>query len=388
MMKNSLPDAAVVIPNWNGKHHLDGCFESLNRLAYPGEVEIVLVDNGSVDGSVDYTRKKYPRVKIVQNAENTGFAPACNQGADASRAPIVSFLNNDMRVEPTWLTELVRPIVDGKARCTGSLILSWDGKVVNYAGGGMNFYGIGCQVGMNDADVAKYQDPCETLFACGGAMAIDRKLHLECGGFDNDYFAYYEDVDLGWRLWVIGERVLYVPSSICYHHHSATSGRVDVHRIRLLQIRNPLYTIFKNYDDENLKRALPAALLLTLRRTKYLLSLDEADFTMHGNRGLKTGRFANLKVRGQAKLQSASVRMAGLADILAINDFATHLPPLIQKRKWIQSHRKRTDAEITKLFKDPFWVAEKAEDFGDLQQELVKLFGLDELFESEAAPKR
>lgn len=379
-LKLSLPDAAVVIPNWNGKHHLDGCFESLNRLSYPGEVEVILVDNGSVDGSVEHTRRRYPRVKIVANPENTGFAPACNQGADQSRAPIVAFLNNDMRVEPGWLTELVKPIVAGDARCTGSLILSWDGTTVNYAGGGMNFHGIGCQVGIDDPDVSKFKQPMDTLFACGGAMAIDRKLHLECGGFDNDFFAYYEDVDLGWRLWVIGERVLYVPGSVCYHHHSATSRRVDVHRIRLLQIRNPLFSIFKNYDDENMKRALPAALLLTLRRTKYLLALDENEFTMRGNRGLETGFFADLQVRGRAKFATANVRMAGLADVLAINEFSTMLPVLEKKRRWIQSHRKRSDAEVLKLFREPFWTAETTGDYADLQRALIETFGLDALF--------
>jgi GT2 family glycosyltransferase len=379
MLKSRLPDVAVVIPNWNGKHHLEGCFESLNRLAYPGEVEPILVDNGSKDGSVDFVRRRFPRVRIVENAVNTGFAPACNQGADASRAEIVAFLNNDMRVEPTWLSELVKPIVAGDARCTGSLILSWDGTVVNYAGGGMNFHGIGCQVGMNDPDVAKYRQPGETLFACGGAMAIDRELFLECGGFDNDFFAYYEDVDLGWRLWVIGERVLYVPSSVCYHHHSATSGRVDIHRIRLLQIRNPLFAIFKNYDDENLKRALPAALLLTLRRTKYLLALDESEFTMLGNRGLNTGAFADLKARSKARLQGATVPMAGLADVLAINELASHLPKLIEKRRWIQERRKRRDEEILPLFKEPFWLAEKAPEYAELQRMLTSFFGLDEI---------
>lgn len=380
-MKHSLPDLAIIIPNWNGKHHLQGCFESLNRLAYPGEIEIILVDNGSIDGSVEFVRKRFPRVKVLENASNTGFAPACNQGADSTRTPIVAFLNNDMRVEPSWATELVKPIVEGRARCTGSLILSWDGSVVNYAGGGTNFHGIGMQIGINDPEIGKYKTECETLFPCGGAMAIDRKLLLECGGFDHDYFAYYEDVDLGWRLWVIGEKVLYVPSSVSYHHHSATSRRVDVHRIRLLQIRNPLYTIFKNYDDENLKRALPAALLLTLRRTKYLCALDDSEFTMLGGRGMKHGPFADLRIRGRAKLERGSVPMAGLADLLAINEFTSSLPKLAEKRKWIQAHRKNPDSRILPMFKDPFWPAEGAAEYAEIQKEIVKFFGLDRLFD-------
>lgn len=378
LIKDSLPDVTIVVPNWNGKHHLDLCFGTLNQLAYAGHVELVLVDNGSVDGSVAYMRRRFPRVRLIENPTNQGFAAACNAGADLARTEIVAFLNNDMRVEPDWLTELVRPIVAKEGRCTASLILSWDGSEVNYAGGAMNFHGIGIQLGMNDRDIERWKTPGDTLFACGGAMAMDRALFLEVGGFDHDFFAYYEDVDLGWRLWVLGERVLYVPRSVVYHHHSATSGRVDVHRIRRLQIRNPIYAIFKNYDDPNLRRALPAALLLTLRRTKYLLNLDESEFSLEGGRGMKHGRFGNAKVRAKAKLKGANVSMAGLADILAINDLMDRLPGFAAKRQWIQSRRKRPDSEILTLFRDPFWTAEKTDDYADLQRDLLQFFELDE----------
>lgn len=378
--KDRLPDVSIVIPNWNGLHHLEPCFESLNTLAYPGHVELILVDNGSKDGSVEFMRRRFPRVQVVQNPINMGFASACNQGADVARTPIVAFMNNDMRVDPGWLIELVRPIADGKARCTGSLILNWDGTEVNYAGGAMNFHGIGVQVGMNDVDVGKYKAAQPTLFACGGAMAIDRELFLHCGGFDDDFFAYYEDVDLGWRLWVLGETVQYVPSSVIYHHHSATSRRVDVHRIRLLQIRNPLFSIFKNYDDDNVLRALPAALLLTMRRTKYLLNVEESEFSLAQNRGLKKGPFGGLRVRAAGKLSRGNVPLAGIADVLAINEFSAQISKFAAKRKWIQDRRKRSDKEILALFKEPFWPAERPEEYSTLQSDLADFFGLKELF--------
>ena len=378
LIDGSLPDVSIVVPNWNGKHHLDRCFESLNQLSYPGHVELILVDNGSVDGSVAHMRRRFPRVELIENVSNTGFAAACNAGADRSRSEVVAFLNNDMRVEPDWLTQLVEPIAAKETRCTASLILSWDGSVVNFGGGAMNFHGIGIQQGMNDADVEAYRKADDTLFACGGAMAIDRDLFLRCGGFDNEFFAYYEDVDLGWRLWVIGETVRYVPTSIAYHHHSATSGRVDVHRIRLLQIRNPLYAIFKNYDDEHLKAAFPAALLLTLRRTKYLLDLDEREFSLVDSQGMRQGIFGGLRTRGAARLQGATVPMAGLADILAINDLISGFDALVEKRRWIQAERKRDDKEIIGLFRDPTWAAERSEEYAGLQDDLLRFFGLEE----------
>ncbi len=301
-MPENLPDVSVVVPNWNGKHHLERCFASLEALSYGGRVELILVDNGSRDGSIALMRRRHPRVRLIQNRVNEGFAAACNRGARAAEGAVVAFLNNDMRVEPGWLEGLIAALRDG-ARCAASLIMSWDGSRVNYAGGGMNFHGIGIQLGLGDADAARHQRPGDTLFACGGAMAVERRLFLEAGGFDEDFFAYYEDVDFGWRLWVLGEKVAYAPASVAYHHHSATSARVDVHRIRLLQIRNPLCAIFKNYAAENLARALPAALLLTLRRTRYLLALDPAEFSLGENRGLERGLLAALRVRARAKLK-------------------------------------------------------------------------------------
>lgn len=379
MTANQQPDVTIVIPNWNGKHHLEPCFATLEKLAYAGHVEMILVDNGSADGSADFMARRYPRVRVIRNATNEGFAAACNRGADAARSPVVAFLNNDMHVDPSWLTELVLPLGEDQIRCTASLILSWDGTRVNYAGGGMNFHGIGIQVGIDDPNIDLYRKPADTLFACGGAMAVDRAYFLEIGGFDEDFFAYYEDVDLGWRMNVLGSRVRYVPSSIVYHHHSATSRRVDVHRIRLLQIRNPLFTIFKNYDEDNLRRALPAAILLTLRRTKYLLALDETEFTLAGNRGMARGPFSSLRVRSRARLKGATVPMAGLADVLALNDFSSRLPAMAKKRRLIQGRRQRPDAEIVRMFKDPFWPAEQAEEYGALQRDLAAFFGLDDV---------
>ncbi len=382
---SSHPDVSIVIPNWNGVQHLERCFATLQLLAYPGHVEQILVDNGSTDGSVQYMAKRFPRVRVLKNEVNTGFAAAVNRGAREANGKIVAFMNNDMRVDPSWLSELVKPIVEKKARCTASLILSWDGTRVNYGGGGMNFHGIGIQLGMDDADIDRWKKPGDTLFACGGAMAIDRGLFLDVDGFDEDFFAYYEDVDLGWRLWVLGETVRYVPTSITYHHHSATSRRIDVHRLRLLQIRNPLLSIFKNYDDENVERALPAAILLTLRRTKYLLALDENEFTLAGNRGMKTGPFASLRARGAKKLPGKRVPMAGLADVLAINEVMTHFDKFAGKRRRIQEARKRPDKEILPLFVDPFWPAERSDDYSRLSHELTAFFGVDKMF---AAKKR
>jgi glycosyltransferase involved in cell wall biosynthesis len=163
---------------------------------------------------------------------------------------------------------------------------------------------------------------------------------------------------------------------------SATSRRVDVHRIRLLQIRNPLLTIFKNYDDENLKKALPAALLVTLRRTKYLLHLDEREYRMEGNRGMALGPL-RLRGRGRtARLRARRFRWPA-SRTSAINDFLTMLPRLVEKRRGFQARRRRQDAKIAPLFLDPFLVVESPPEYSELQGELLRFLGLDRVFEGD-----
>lgn len=376
----TLPSVTVIVPNWNGRQHLERCFGSLLDLEYDGEVRLCMIDNGSVDGSVGLMRRRFPQVTLIENRVNQGFAAACDKGAEQAESELIAFLNNDMRVERGWLSELARAVAAEGVGCVASLILSWDGRTVNYAGGGMNFHGMGIQIGLGDPDLAAHQQPAETLFACGGAMVIKRDLFLSAGGFDRDYFAYYEDVDLGWRLWVLGERVRFVPSSVVYHHHSATSGKMDIHRLRLLQIRNPLYTIFKNYDDENLRKVLPVAILLTLRRTKYQLTLSDAQFSLEDGRGQRRGPLARLRARLAERFGRARVSRAGLADLLAISQLTDRIKELSAKRSEIQTGRRRTDAEILPLFRDPLWPAEAAEEYPGIQQELLEFFELEEVF--------
>ncbi|MFH0944244.1 MAG: glycosyltransferase family 2 protein [Planctomycetota bacterium] len=376
----TLPSVTVIVPNWNGRQHLERCFGSLLDLEYDGEVRLMMIDNGSVDGSLSLMRRRFGEVTLIENRVNQGFAAACDAGAERAETELVAFLNNDMRVERTWLSELARSMAEEGAGCAASLILSWDGRTVNYAGGGMNFHGIGIQIGLGDPLLAAHREPSATLFACGGAMAIRRDLFLSAGGFDPDYFAYYEDVDLGWRLWLLGECVRFVPSSVAYHHHSATSGRIDIHRLRLLQIRNPLYTIFKNYEDENLRKVLPVAILLTLRRTKYQLVLNDAQFSLEEGCGQRRGPLARFRARLAERLDKARVSRAGLADLLAISQLTDRIKVLSAKRREIQARRRRADAEILPLFRDPLWPAEAAEEYPGIQQELLEFFDLVEVF--------
>jgi GT2 family glycosyltransferase len=382
---SELPRCAIIILNLDGRHHLKPCFETLAALDYPKDrYEVILIDNASSDGSVEEMRSQHSWVRLAVNDRNVGFAPGCNQGADmAPEAEVLVFLNNDMRVEPAWLRELVNPLARGECQATTAKMFSWDGKAMNSAGGGMNFHGIGIQRGYMQDPGPDFDWPRKTLFACGGAMAMGRELFQEMGGFDSEFFAYYEDVDLGWRSWVLGHEVWYTPKAVCYHHHSSTSKRLPLEMIRLLQVRNPQLACFKNYDDEHLRKILPAMLALAVRRSFQNSGLhDVSSFRIEEAGGLAPDGFLQglmKRVRG-AMPNKIEVDRVGVADLIGMNDLLGNFKHWQAKRATVQAARKRDDQDIFRLFLRPEWCIEEDPAYKDLQQGLTELYSIDELF--------
>ncbi len=187
-----------------------------------------------------------------------------------------------------------------------------------------------------------FDEERDTLFASGAAMVLPREVFLSSGSFDDRYFMFFEDVDLGWRLWLLGYRVRYVPSSIAYHkHHRSMQGLGDWKEHYLLE-RNALFTIFKNYDDEHLRAALPAALLLDARRATAMGDLDAHAFDLAGG-----------TTDDDAETTTTVPKLA-LARLYAIDAFVEALPELAESRKALQFRRRRGDAEILPLFREPF----------------------------------
>ena len=383
-LERELPRCAIVVLNLNGRHHLAPCFETLDALDYPRDrYEVVLVDNGSTDGSAAEMRRDHAWVTLIENPRNVGFSAGCNQGATAARdAEVLVFLNNDMRVEPSWLRELVAPLVRGECAATTSKMYSWDGKLMNSAGGGMNFHGIGIQRGYLEHPDARFDVFRKTLFACGGAMAMDAEVFWRLGGFDEEFFAYYEDVDLGWRTWLAGESIWYVPTSVCYHHHSSTSRRLPVEMIRLLQVRNPMLACFKNYDEENLARVLPAMLGLAVRRA-FLVSgiTDDTPFRIEHAEMSDTGPVRRLLQRARASLdETLPMRRVAAADLLAMNDLLGRFEHWRARRAEVQALRQREDAEIFRLFLKPLWCIEDDAGYRSLQRGMGEMLGLEDVF--------
>lgn len=330
------PPISVVVVNYNGRHHLDPCFSSLKQLDYPtGQLEMILVDNGSSDGSVAYVEKEFPEATIVKNPKNYGFAKGNNLGAQKAQGRYVAFLNNDTRVDPAWLRELVTPLLkDSQIVCTAAKILSWDEKAVDFVGSKINFYGFGFHVDYGvPYTPGAYEEERYIPAPCGAAMLIDRQVFLDAGGFDEDYFAFFEDLDLGWRLWVLGYKVLFAPKAVLYHRHHGTAQVLSEHRLRVIFERNAIFTLFKNYEQQSLDKVLPIALLLSAKRGLHDTKIDPQEFH-----------------KGKVKEAATQVPKLGLSCLLAMDEVVAQLPRLMEKRRWIQERRRRSDAEIFCLF--------------------------------------
>ena len=211
---------------------------------------------------------------------------------------------------------------------------------------------------------------------------MDRKVYEEVGGFDDEFFAYYEDVDLGWRMWVQGYETHYAPLAVCYHHHSATSSRLPSEMIRLLQVRNPLLACFKNYDDENLARVLPAVFGLAMRRMFLVsgLSGDDPSFRIeHARMHSSSVRRIFQKARG-ALNDSVDMRRTAAADLLGYNDLLGNWNHWKARRDTVQAKRKRDDSEIFSMFLKPHWRIEDEKGYRELQEGLTSFLSLDSLF--------
>ena len=381
---DQLPKVAIVILNYNGRRHLEGCFGSLAELEYPkAKLEVILIDNGSDDDSVEIMEADHAWVRTIVNEDNVGFSAGCNQGAKAAEgAEVLVFLNNDMRVAKDWLRELVGPVVRGECAAATAKMFSWDGKVMNSVGGGMNFHGIGIQKGYLEEPRPEFDEPARTLFACGGAMAIDAGVFHDVGGFDEEFFAYYEDVDLGWRLWVLGHEVHYEPRAECWHHHSSTSRTFPMETIRLLQVRNPFLACFKNYDDATLRKVLPAQLALAARRTFQVAGIDDVgSFRIEEVRAGGAGVVGRMWDKARRAVDDEyGLRREAVADLVGINDLLGNWDHWMERRREVQSRRRRSDEEIFQLFHRPLWCIEEDPAYRALHEGTVTFFGLDEVF--------
>ena len=403
--RDPIRKVSVCVLSWNGRRHLETCLPALRTQERPGiDWEVLVLDNGSKDGTADWVRSEHPWVRLYQSTVNTGFCAGNNYLASHAEGDALVFLNNDTRPEPGWLAALVAALQeapDDVAAVSGRIV-DWEGERLDFARGVMTFDGHAFQLdhGRPVKAARLVEEGGEILFPCGGNMIVRKRSFQSADGFDDDYFAYLEDVDLGWRLWSGGERVIATAKAVVRHRSAATSELLGLYNRGFLFERNAFLTAYKNFEPGTWERMMPAVLLTLLSRTQTLL--------VQNNPGTETltldpyaGHIANTAAgeaedllrpvpqpRGAGFLERAADRWRDLGPVgfvrrvvekieeafrkkppiehPTLDDDRTvaqlrvqtwvlgHLAAAAEKRAAVQKRRQRSDAEIFERF--PLWI--------------------------------
>ena len=255
---------SVVIPTWNGRAMLDLALDSLDRQSLT-PLEVIVVDNGSTDGTVEHLRERRPEVEVVALAENAGFAAGVNRGLERARGEYVALVNNDVELHPDCLRELAAALErDAGAASAASKMLRFDDRsVIDATGDTLRWSGVALQRGQGERDTGQYDRPERVFSACAGAALYRRSAFAAVGMFDEAFFAYLEDVDWGFRAQLAGHGCAYVPTAIAYHVGSASTrreGKPDPFFYGLPR-RNDVWLVLKNYPAGALLRAAPLLLV-------------------------------------------------------------------------------------------------------------------------------
>lgn len=327
---------SIIILNFNGREHLQTCLSSLENLDFPKrELEIIVVDNGSTDGSLGLVRAQFPHVVLVQNATNLGFSKAANIGAERARGKYLALLNNDMRVDSKWLSVLIDAVRQKGFACVGSKVMNWDGSADDFKGRTDDAFCLAYEPSDQSESLVATAPLSLSLFASGGAALFDKLAFQDVGGFDPDFFLYQEDVDLGWRLWLRGYECAISAESIVYHRGGASSNKLAAAYIQKLSQTHALSSIFKNLDAGNLREILPIVLHTLLERSRWAPAARES-------------------------LQAA------------LDEFNASLDSLVSKRREVQRSRVRSDAELFALLGHPFNFLLRQEGYARIRRVLME----------------
>jgi GT2 family glycosyltransferase len=263
--RTNLPLISVVIPNYNGARYLGKCLQSLQAQSCKS-MEIVVVDNASQDGSVEIVRAMASSAILLNESENLGFAGGVNAGIGASHGDWIAVLNNDTELAEDWLGECLAGIQKyPDAAFFACRILDFSSRTRLYSAGDCFLRcGVGYRRGQEQEDREDFHQECEIFSASGCAALYRRKVLEEMGRFDESFFAYFEDVDLGFRLQAAGYRGYYLPRSVVYHHGAATSGGEFSPLAVRLRTRNSLLLLLKNMPALFFLQWLPMIVLAQL----------------------------------------------------------------------------------------------------------------------------
>lgn len=322
------PLISVIIVNWNGRQYLPACLDSLLEQSCD-DFETIVVDNGSSDGSLELLYESYPWVRTVPLSVNTGFAGGNNAGYAVSRGKYIVTLNNDTRVDRSWLTELVAPAESRpEVGMVASRICSWDEPDL------IDSLGVAvCRDGMSRGSRRRrrYSELsvgiCEDILFPSACAALYRRTMIDIiGFFDDDFFAYCEDTDLGLRGRLAGWLAVLARDAVVYHRYSRSGGEFSPFKLYLVE-RNHFWVALKSF---------PAAMLLSLPFWTFVRYLVQAHLVM-SSRGAG-GQF-----------RSASSSALAMALLRGIGDAAASLPQLMRKRRAVMRTRQLSPTEMRDL---------------------------------------
>lgn len=364
----SAPVVDVIIVSWNGREDTLRAVDTVLAQIGSGskqvpDARVTVIDNGSSDGTWEAMLSRGEKVRCVRLASNRGFTGGIAAGVEISDAEMLLLLNNDAVPEPGWLASMVESLAsaDDDVIASSGRILSYDGDRIDFVGGAMTFDGHAFQRDFR-RPVGSVQEPGrgdELLFACGGNMIVRRRPFVDLGGFDDDYFAYLEDVDFGWRAWLSGMRIVFEPGGLVRHRSSATSDRLGNFERGVLFERNALQTAMKNYDDD-LLREIAGPIFLTLLHRTHRYVVDRNPGASALTKPAFEGELSPVKARG--RLGRFLDRLRGRPDATVIEDpltimqfravdwFLRNRDHVMAKRRAVQARRRRTDEEIFSRF--------------------------------------
>ncbi len=341
-MISSTGSVSVVVVNFRGADDTIECVtQTLALPSKPGALEVVVVENGSGDDSLARLTAAFSgdkRVRIVTSKENLGFTGGSNLGAASAKGEFLAFLNNDAKPDAAWIDRALEQFdVSPAVAAVGSKVLDWEGRIIDFAGPGLTWFGMGFKPNLGKPDGPGFDEPRDILFGTGSALFVRRSVFAEVGGFDERLFMFYDDVDLGWRLTLRGYRVRFAPESIVRHRHHGSMSSFGQYREDYLLERNALIVLYKNIGDENLGTYLAGALALASRRAVAETGVDSESFDIRRAGG------------AEEKSDDQSTPKKVLTSVFGADRFVAELPSLASDRAAIQSTRIRTDTEIFRL---------------------------------------
>ena len=257
------PEVLLIIINYNGINFLGECLDSILSQSYKN-IKILVIDNNSKDGSVQYIRNNYSDVDIIQNMFNKGYGDAINRAVRYGiqkypESKYFGILNNDLRLDEKWTENLVR-YGEHKPECGvmgGKMLIYYWPKYINSTGSLVNYFGSGWDRDFFEINSETVRKSGETLAVSGGAMLVRKDVFLSCGFFDTGYFMYYEDIDYCFKVWKYSDfTVDYVNDALVYHKFSSSSGVLSLKKHFYLK-RARFIFILKNYPLGFLRKILP-----------------------------------------------------------------------------------------------------------------------------------